>query len=677
MQRILRDTLCRLRQRLPLVTMDSRDSVRVSDVDRAWRLTTVPAERAAASVDARSETELDAAIRRVQQLLLALQNPDEGFWCAELNADTTLESDYILLMRFLGRVDPVRERKAASYIMGQQQPDGGWNVYRHGPSEINASVKAYLALKLHGIPPGDGRMALARERILILGGVDAANCFCKIYLCLFGLYDWRLVPSVVPEVVLLPRFVYFNIYAISSWSRAILIPLSIIFALRPGAAYTTTIDELFVPGVASKQASRRRGNWSGFFLAVDRLLRTAETVGATPLRKYAIKRATTWMLERFENSDGLGAIFPAMMNSIIALRALGYDDSSPVFEKAMADLETLVLERDDHLRIQPCLSPVWDTALTLVALRRCGMRSDDPRVLAAARWLVKKEVKRPGDWRASNPKGPVGGWFFENRNEFYPDTDDTAMVLMALQGISFTDSHACQQAGLRGLRWLLSMQSDNGGWGAFDRNNVREVLAEVPFADHNALLDPPTSDITGRVLEMMGCYGYDANHRRVRLAIEFLKTEQEADGSWWGRWGVNYIYGTWQVLRGLQAIGLDMMGEAWICRAAQWLKGCQNADGGWGESCESYERPQLKGRGPSTPSQTAWAVMGLMSAGLVNDLAVTKGISYLLRTQRPDGGWDEDAFTGTGFPKVFYLEYTSYRYYFPLMALSMYRGDFR
>jgi squalene-hopene/tetraprenyl-beta-curcumene cyclase len=510
-----------------------------------------------------------------------------------------------------------------------------------------------------------------------MGGVTEVNTFTKIYLCFLGQYDYDAVPAIPPEIVLFPNWFWFNIYEISSWSRAILVPLSIAYAKKPFKKIPDEqgIDELFVGG-RSKSRLRLRWaekfiSWRNFFLVLDRLVHFFERVHVRPLRSRALKVAEKWMLERLEMSDGLGAIYPGIMNSIIALRCLGYSLDDPQVIRAMDEFERLGIEEEKTFRMQPCMSPVWDTAYAVFALGESGVPARDQRLVQPCEWMLKKQVTRKGDWCVKNPKAAPAGWYFEFNNEFYPDVDDSAQVMLALSRVKTSNESYQDKSVRRALDWILSMQCKNGGWASFDKDNNRMVFQQIPFADHNAMLDPATVDITGRVLECLAAYGYSMKDAPVRRAVEFIKREQEADGSWFGRWGVNYIYGTMQVLRGLEAVGIDHH-EPYVQQAIEWLRMMQNPDGGWGETCSSYDDPNLKGIGPSTASQTAWAVMGLLAGSDTRSDSLQHGIGYLLQTQRRDGSWNETLYTGTGFPRVFYLEYYMYRQYFPLLALTTY-----
>jgi squalene-hopene/tetraprenyl-beta-curcumene cyclase len=612
---------------------------------------------------------LDDARRR----LLGLQKFD-GHWVGELEGDTILESEYVLLMAFLGREGEDRPRKAARYLLRHQAPGGGWSNYPGGPVELSVTVKAYFALKLTGHDPDAPYMARARAVIRGLGGAAGCNSFTKFYLALLGQFPYGNCASVPPELVLLPRWFYVNLYAMSSWTRTIVVPLSIFSAFKPVRRLPPGkgIAELFLrpPQTPLWPAppTRRWASWANFFLGVDWAYKRAER-WLGPVRRAAVRKAAAWMRERFADSDGLGAIFPPMIYTVVALRCLGVADDDPEMRWALKQLDDLMIEEDHTLRLQPCMSPVWDTALALNALADAGVPGAHPAAEAGCRWLLGREVRRRGDWAVGNPRLEAGGWFFEYQNGFYPDTDDTAMVLMALAKHGAAATPAGRPAAERGLRWLLGMQNKDGGWAAFDRDINREVLTKVPFADHNAMLDPSCPDITARVLEALGHYGYGVDHPQVARALDFLRRTQGADGSWLGRWGVNYLYGTWQVLQGLRAVGFDTA-DPMVRRAVAWLQGVQQSGGGWGESCRSYDDPSLAGRGTPTASQTAWALLALLAAGEEGD-AVRAGVDWLVANQR-EGGWDEAPFTGTGFPKVFYLKYHLYGLYFPLMALARY-----
>jgi squalene-hopene/tetraprenyl-beta-curcumene cyclase len=616
------------------------------------------------------------ALERSRGYLLSLQRPD-GHWVGELEGDTILESEYVLLRLLMGWLDDERLQKLSAHLRRQQLPAGGWALYPGGPADVSSSVKAYITLRLAGLEREHPELERAREAILRLGGVTRTNTFTKIYLAVFGLYDWDGTPVVPPELVLLPRWFYFNLAQISPWSRTILVPLSIVSALRPHCEMPggLNIDELFIGGRHGRHLRLQKDaapfTWRNFFLTLDRVLHWLENHGWKPWRKRALRAAEEWMVTRFADSGGLGAIFPPIVNALMALRALGYAEEHPAVESQRREIEAFEIEEEDTLRLQPCVSPVWDTALAIMTLAESGLPADEPALASAADWLMERRIRKKGDWAMKRPDAPTAAWYFEYANEFYPDVDDTAAVLMALARTRASDNPAKEAYCRQAVEWVFAMQGRDGGWASFDVDNNRMIFTQIPFADHNAMLDPSTADITGRVLEMLSHYGYTTSDSRVRRAVQFLQAEQETEGCWIGRWGVNYVYGTWQVLKGLAAIG-ENMNQDYCQRGAAWLQSVQNPDGGWGESCESYEDPALKGEGPSTASQTSWALMGLMAAGAGDSPAVRRGVEFLERNQNPDGSWDEPWFTGTGFPKVFYLRYHLYRIYFPVFALSTY-----
>ena len=638
--------------------------------------------------------DVESAIAGARECLFSLQHPD-GYWCSELEADSMLEADYIFLHTLLESGDPGRLKRACAEMMRYQNEDGSWSIYPGGPGNISLSVKCYSAAKLMGIGPSDPRLAKCRAWVLAHGGVTACNTFTKMYLCALGEYDYDAVPAIPPEIVLFPKWFYFNIYEISAWSRSILVPLAIMYAKKPYKKIPPEqgIDELFVGGRANSILRVRIDrkhliSWRNFFLILDRLMHWSEMVHLRPLRTLAMKRAEKWMLERLEMTDGLGAIYPAMLNAIVALRCLGYSEDDPQVIRARDEFEKLGIEQpatpelpEPTFRMTPCMSPVWDTAQAVYALGEAGVPRTDPRMIKAVDWMLAKEVRHKGDWAVKVPNTEAGGWYFEFNNEFYPDTDDTAQVLLALSKVDNPRERYQHQVAQRAIDWEFAMQCRDGGWGSFDRDNTKMIFQYIPFADHNAMLDPPSVDITGRMLEMLAVYGFTRADKRIERAIKFIFSAQEPDGSWFGRWGVNYLYGTFLVLRGLDAIGVDHL-EPQIQQAAEWIRMVQNSDGGWGETCGTYDDPDMRGIGPSTPSQTAWAMLGLLAAGDDRSDSVAKGVRWLLERQHADGSWDESMgegptrqaiITGTGFPKVFYLAYTMYRQYFPLMALTAYK----
>ena len=629
----------------------------------------------------RPPAELETAIGRSQNYLLSEQKA-EGYWIGELMVDATIVSDLVAYRHWHGKVDLAWQRKAVNHILSMQLPDGGWNIYPGGPAEVNATIKAYLALKLAGVPVTDPHMLRAREMAMSLGGVPRMNTFSKLSLALLGLFPWQYVPTIPCEIILIGKWFYVNINEMSSWSRSILVPLSIINHFKPTRPpkNNVNLDELYPDGIHERDLALapdpERLTWRNFFLWLDRLHKFAEWFAehnVHPFRKRALRKAEQWMLERFEGSDGLAAIFPGMLNSMIALNLLGYPDDHPQIVRIEEQLKMHQHEDDRTVRIEPCLSPVWDTAIVTMCLRESGVPEDHPAIKKAAEWLMTKEIRFRGDWQYKNPaKVEPSGWVFEFENKWNPDVDDTAMVLLALRKVPTGDRQRRDECFQRGLTWMMTFQCKDGGWAAFDKDCTKGVLEKVPFADHNAMLDPECADITSRILELLGYEGWSVEHPQVQKALRFLREHQEDDGSWYGRWGVNYIYGTWQVLRGLRALNLDMS-QPWLTRARDWLESVQHEDGGWGERCNTYDDPVFKGQGPSTASQTAWAVMGLCAFDDPERPSLQRGIEYLVRMQNDDGSWTEDEATGTGFPKVYYLKYDMYRNSWPLLALAAYR----
>ncbi|MGD0580622.1 MAG: squalene--hopene cyclase [Bryobacteraceae bacterium] len=613
------------------------------------------------------------ALARSSEVIAALQKP-EGYWVGDLLADTTLESDYILLQLWLHPPDEngwnpptrVRVERAAQAILKRQHPEGGYDLYPLGDADVSASVKAYTALKLAGIHPESEPMVRLCRAIHDMGGIQAANSYTKINLSLFGLYPREHVPTIPPELVLLPGGV---LYEMSSWTRAIVVPLSVVQSLAGTRPVPAGFDlkELVLPGKSFRQP--RRDRFSLIFQQIDRGLKLWARRGPEMLRKEALRKAEKWLLDHTRYAQGLGAIYPSMMYLIMALECLGYPEDHPDRIEAIAHFDGLITETESGLYFQPCYSPVWDTAYAMFALGEMGGAPAE-RMRAAADWLLKREVRHKGDWSVKRPDLEPSGWAFEFENDHYPDIDDTAMVLLGLLHANATDEAAQERVERRAVNWLVNMQSKDGGWAAFDVDNDWQLLNAVPFADHNAMLDPTCPDITGRVLEALCRRGFTMADETVRRGVEWLIKNQERNGSWYGRWGVNYVYGTSLALRGLraaQAVAVDS-----FRRATKWLISVQNPDGGWGESCDSY-RDDTFVAAPSTPSQTAWALIGLMAAGEGFHEPVRRGFNHLLSTQREDGTWDEDLATGTGFPNVFYLRYTLYRQYFPHLALALAR----
>jgi len=622
---------------------------------------------------------LESSIERGANHLLSLQT-EEGYWLGELEADTTLESDYIYYLFVLGKADPDRIAKLATYVRRRQLEDGGWSIYPGGPSELNATCKAYFALKLAGDPIDSPHMTRARASVHALGGLELTNSYTRFYLALVGAVGWELVPAIPPELMLLPNWFYINIYEFSSWTRAIVIPMMILSALRPNwkLPERAQVDELFKDPTRKRAAfdwSKQLISWRNFFLALDRGLKFYERLPWKPLRQRALREAKSWVLEHMERSEGLGTIYPAMMNCIFSLLAMGYGPDDPLTCRETREFARFEIEDQETIRLQPCVSPVWDTAIAMVALEEAGVAPDDPALVQAADWILSKQILGPGDWQVKNKDAEPGGWAFEFRNDFYPDVDDTAFVLMALQRVKFPDAKRMEAATRRGVQWLLSMQNRDGGWGAFDRDNDRRFLCNIPFADHNAMIDPSTADVTARVLECLGRFGWPADHPAIQKAVKFLLNDQCGDGSWFGRWGVNYVYGTSGVLRALETVSLTA--QEYCQRAVAWLKSVQQDDGSFGESLKTYSDVSSKGQGASTPSQTAWGLIGLLAGSNTSDPAITRAVSYLVGNQNEDGSWSEHDFTGTGFPCVFYLKYHLYRNSFPVYALSRYHNQAR
>ncbi len=655
-------------------TQDGGVYARITGV--GMRRASTPSVNPDATTSLSDPLDLDTARAATSRWLIDGQHT-EGYWAGELEGDTILESEYVLLMAFLGREGDENSVKACRYLRGLQLPSGGWSIYPGGPAEISASVKSYFALKLVGVRQDEPDMVRARETVHGLGGAQACNSFTRFYLALLGQIGYDETPSVPPEMVLIPSWMSFSLAAMSAWTRTIVVPLSIMSAYKPVRALRPSqgIAELFRADLP-RHLSRRTRNpftWTNFFLGVDRVFKTADRLLPGSWRQPGIRAAHKWMFEHFENSDGLGAIFPPMIYTVVALEVLGYSRNSAPFTWAMRQLEDLFIEEDGKLRIQPCVSPVWDTAIATIALADAELPPDHPALTRAVRWLLEKEVRNPGDWCVRRKGVEPSGWHFQFRNDLYPDIDDTAMVLLALQKSALSNSPEVRACTKRAAAWLLAMQNKDGGWAAFDVDIDNEVLTKVPFADHNAMLDPSCADITARILEILGVLGYRADHPQVAKGLDYLWRTQEPEGCWYGRWGVNYIYGTWQVLQGLAALAFPMDHPA-LRKAADWLESVQQNDGGWGETCASYDDRDLMGKGETTASQTAWAVLGLVSAGRSGSEAVKRGIAFLAETQKSDGSWDEAPFTGTGFPRVFYLRYHLYRVYFPLMALARYHA---
>jgi squalene-hopene/tetraprenyl-beta-curcumene cyclase len=624
-------------------------------------------------------TRLDAVIAEAAAGLKDLQAGD-GHWLFELEADATIPSEYILLRHFLARseaeLDPALEKRLAAYLRSIQGGHGGWPLFHRGDFDMSATVKAYYALKIAGDDIEAPHMKRAREAILSRGGAARANVFTRAALALFGQVPWRAVPVMPVEIMLLPRWFPFHLSKVSYWSRTVIVPLLILMALKPQARNPrgVHIRELFtVPPEEEKHYNvNPTGKLLGdLLLVVDRLLRVAEPFFPKGPRKRALQAAVDFVTERLNGEDGLGGIYPAMANAVMSFDELGYSREHPDFKTAMSSVEKLMVRDESRTYCQPCLSPVWDTGLAAHALMEAGEARGSETVRKSMEWLVGRQILSvKGDWEWARPGLRPGGWAFQYWNDYYPDVDDTAVVAMALER---SDAEKYQEPLARATEWIVGMQCKNGGWGSFDADNTYYYLNNIPFADHGALLDPPTADVSARCVSMLAQLGFSRSDAPLARGLEYLRREQEKDGSWFGRWGTNYIYGTWSVLCAFNAAGEDMKAPH-IRKAVEWLKSRQRADGGWGEDGASYWEHRRAEAKESTASQTAWAVLGLMAAGEVKSEEVARGIRYLLAAPRKGARWDEAWYTAVGFPRVFYLRYHGYAAYFPLWALARYRN---
>lgn len=626
---------------------------------------------------------LDACITSATKALLDAHRPD-GEWCFELEADCTIPAEYVLLRHYLAEpVDAELERKIGVYLRRVQGAHGGWPLFHAGDLDMSASVKAYFALKTIGDAIDAPHMKRAREAMLARGGAERSNVFTKIMLALFGFIPWRAVPVMPVEIMLLPKWFPFHLDKVSYWSRTVIVPLLVLMAKKPRARNPKNIriDELFraPPGNMgpAPKAPQQEALWFWFFRAVDNVLRATEPLFPKASRQRAIEKAVAWVDERLNGEDGLGAIFPAMANSVMMYEALGFPPDDPRRAIARLSVEKLLVVKTDEAYCQPCVSPIWDTGLASHALLETGDAEARQRVTKALAWLTPKQILDVrGDWIARRPDVRPGGWAFQYTNPHYPDVDDTAVVAMAMDRAQALDANIDHRGAIdRAREWIVGLQSQNGAWGAFDADNEYYYLNNIPFADHGALLDPPTEDVTARCISMLAQLGETLeSSKEVVAGVDYLRRTQLADGSWFGRWGMNYIYGTWSVLCALNVAGVRR-DDPMMRRAAAWLLSIQNEDGGWGEDGTSYK---LDYRGyeksPSTASQTAWALLGLMATGDVDDPTVARGIEYLKHNQSSDGFWEEPRFTATGFPRVFYLRYHGYRRYFPLWAMARYRN---
>lgn len=636
---------------------------------------------------------LEQAIATSQNYLLSLQHPT-GYWWAELESNVTITAEVVLLHKIWGTDQTRSLHKVEAYLRSQQRQHGGWELYYGDGGELSTSVEAYMALRLLGVPATDPAMIRARQFIVERGGISKTRIFTKFHLALIGCYDWRGVPSIPPWIMLLPDQFPFTIYEMSSWARGSTVPLLIVFDRKP--IYLTesaiTLNELYAEGIENvRYELPRNGDWTDLFVTLDGLFKFSENLNLVPFRQDSLNAAEKWVLERQEATGDWGGIIPAMLNSLLALRCLDYDATDPIVERGLAAVDRFVIETEDSYRVQPCVSPVWDTALVMRSLVDSGLAPDHPALVRGGNWLLEKQILDYGDWAVKNRVGKPGAWAFEFDNRFYPDVDDSAVVVMALQGVKLPNEALKWGAIARTVKWIESMQCRPGGWAAFDLNNDQDWLNSLPYADLKAMIDPNTADVTARVLEMVGRLGaayslepapsatmpYRLSATALKRAIAYLDQEQEAEGCWFGRWGVNYIYGTSGVLVALSLVAAQSHRRQ-IEQGADWLVSCQNADGGWGETCRSYHDPALKGQGVSTASQTAWALIGLLAAaeatGRFAMTALERGVNYLLETQRADGSWDESEFTGTGFPCHFYLKYHLYQQHFPLTALGRYQA---
>ncbi|MBF2029902.1 MAG: squalene--hopene cyclase [Oscillatoriales cyanobacterium C42_A2020_001] len=659
---------------------------------------------------------LNEVISRSQNYLLSLQHAD-GYWWAELESNVTMAAEVVLLHKIWGTDTTRPLHKVESYLRRQQREHGGWELFYGDGGELSTTVEAYMAMRLLGVPTSDPALQKAKTFILERGGISKTRIFTKFHLALIGCYDWAGLPSLPAWIMLLPYS--FPIYEMSSWARGSTVPLLIVFDKKPVYLVDPVInlDELYAEGRENaKFELPRKGDWSDIFVMLDGAFKFAESLNMVPFREEGIKVAEKWVLERQEPTGDWGGIIPAMLNSLLALRALGYDAHDPIVERGMQAVDRFAIEKDDAYWVQPCVSPVWDTALVMRSLVDSGMAPDHPALVKGGQWLLDAQILDYGDWAVKNKVGKPGAWAFEFINRFYPDVDDSAVVVMALNAVQLPNEELKQQAIARAVQWIASMQCNPGGWAAFDLNNDADWLNDIPYGDLKAMIDPNTADVTARVLEMVGRLG---RHEEVRgdgeeiqnsqsaisnlqsltpspissssptpylslasidRALAYLRNEQEPEGCWFGRWGVNYIYGTSGVLSALSLIAPDTHRRE-IERGAAWLVTCQNRDGGWGETCFSYNNRTYMGQGDSTASQTAWAITGLLAAGdalgKYEMEAIQRGVQYLLETQRPDGSWDEDYFTGTGFPCHFYLKYHLYLQHFPLTAIGRYRSLFK
>ena len=619
---------------------------------------------------------ISKAVSRAGEFLLEQQN-DQGYWVGELEADVSVSAGYIPLMFYMtGSFDQVRMTKIIDFIRQKQNDDGSWSAFERGPGDISVTVQTYFAIRLSGGTNEESWIARAREFIRAHGGLRRINTITKIWLALFGQIDWQECPAIPPEIMLLPKWFYINLYDFASWSRSTIVALSVLWAMKPTCKVPEFADirELDID-VERRESDRMEqtghSGWESFFNLVDRILKQWDKRKITPGRKRALQLAEEWILERQEDDGSWGGIMLPWVYSLFALKSRGYPLDHPAIQKGLAGLEGFVAEDHTSFRLQPATSPVWDTAWAVSALAASGLQADHPALLRAGNWLLDREIRTDGDWKHMAPRLEPGCWSFEFFNNQYPDMDDSAVVPKALGTVRLSPEGESKkkEAISRAAAWVAAMQSDNGGWAAFDKNNYKGALNHVPFADFMTPLDPTCADVSAHAIEfLVEVPGYQ---RSIERGVEYLKNTQESDGAWYGRWGVNYLYGTALTLSALRDAGVDP-GEECMRRAEGWLIEHQRPDGGWGESCHSYDDPSFRGEGESTASQTAWALIGLLATAAEGSHQFEEGVAFLLRTQTETGTWNEELYTGTGFPRAFYLHYDMYRSYFPLLALALY-----
>ena len=650
------------------------------------------------------ESEVARTIRRCHQHMIEIQY-DEGFWWGELESNPTMEAEYLMLSYLLKLEDRDRWKMISNYMLSRQQDDGSWAQYFNAPGNLSTTVECYLALKLAGVSTSDPEMIKARDFIVSRGGIEETRVFTKIWLAMLGQYDWARLPALPPEIILLPNWFPFNIYQFSSWARATIVPMSIILAEKPSRPVPqwAAVPELYLHQKQHSETHRsQRKSISGLrtiLHGVDWLLRLYNNSPIKPGREYSEKRAVQWILTHQEADGSWGGIQPPWVYSLIALKHLGFSVDHPSMKAGWEGFETFGIQEGNSWRLQACISPGWDTCLAQIAMLESGISPDHPAIERSTRWLISQQILQGGDWQVKAPQTPPGGWAFEFANNNYPDIDDVSEVVMALHlaHLPGSEDNNRKTAIERGVAWLLALQSSNGGWAAFDKDNNHRYMSKIPFADFGEMLDPPSVDVTAHVLEALGKLGYDRTTSAINRAYQYIRSEQEDDGSWFGRWGVNYIYGTGAVLPAMQAIGEDMS-QLYIQRAVEWIRNHQNIDGGWGESCGSYVDPALSGKGESTPSQTAWALLSLIAAGISHDVSTIRGFQFLCAKQNETGTWDEPYYTGTGFPGyglgerikklpsqgqqgyqgldmegAFMINYHLYRNYWPLTALGRFQ----